>query len=79
MRIDKVNVYKVSLPFKGDFPISRKKEPFANNIVVQVISDQEKIEGYGEGAPVKFVTGETQEGTAKNLANLIKKSSFTGN
>lgn len=76
MKIDKISVYKISLPFTGDFSISRKKGSSANNIVVEVTGEQGEIKGYGEGAPVKFVTGETQEGSAKNVSNFAQKNSF---
>jgi L-alanine-DL-glutamate epimerase-like enolase superfamily enzyme len=76
MKINTINIYKVSLPFRGDFSISRKKEPSANNIVVEVIVEQEEIKGYGEGAPVKFVTGETQEGAAKSAGHFAQQKFF---
>jgi len=76
MKIDKVNVHKVSLPFTGDFSISRIKGPCANNVVVEVIADRGEIEGCGEGAPVEFVTGETQEGVANSVANFVQRNSF---
>ena len=79
MKIDKVNVYKISLPFTGDFSISRKQGSSANNVVVEVIADQGEIEGYGEGAPVEFVTGETQEGVARSVAAFVQKKSFPWN
>jgi len=76
VRIDRVNIYKISLPFTGDFSISRKKGSSANNIIVEIIADQGKIRGYGEGAPVKFVTGETQERVTKSVNNFTQKNSF---
>lgn len=76
MKIDKVNVYKISLSFTGDFSISRRKGSSAKNVVVEVVADQGEIEGYGEGAPVEFVTGETQEGVAKSVSNFVQKNSF---
>jgi L-alanine-DL-glutamate epimerase-like enolase superfamily enzyme len=76
MKINKVNIYKVSLPFTGDFSISRKKGPSANNIVVEVVADKGEIKGYGEGAPIRFVTGETQESAAKSASRFAQKDSF---
>ena len=60
MKINKINIYNVFLPFTADFSISRKKGTSANNIIVEIIADHGEIKGYGEGAPVEFVTGETQ-------------------
>ena len=76
MKINKVNIYKVSLPFTGDFSISRKKGSSANNIVVEVVADKGEIKGYGEGAPIRFVTGETQESAAKSASRFVQKDSF---
>jgi len=76
MKINKVNIYKISLPFAGDFSISRKKGPSANNIVVEVVADKGEIKGYGEGAPIRFVTGETQESAAKSANRFVQKNSF---
>jgi len=76
VKINKVNVYKISLPFTGDFSISRKKGSSANNIVVEVVADKGEIKGYGEGAPIRFVTGETQERAAKSASRFVQKNSF---
>jgi len=76
VKIDKVNVYKISLPFTGDFSISRKKGSSANNIVVEVIADQGVIRGYGEGAPVEFITGETPESAVRSVSYFIQKNTF---
>ena len=76
MKINKVTIYRVSLPFVGDFSISRKKGSSANNIVVEVVADKGEIKGYGEGAPIQFVTGETQESAAKSASRFVQKDSF---
>jgi L-alanine-DL-glutamate epimerase-like enolase superfamily enzyme len=76
MKINKVNIYKISLPFTGDFSHSRKKGSSANNIIVEVIANQGEIKGYGEGAPRRYVTGESQESAAKTVVNLIQEDSF---
>jgi len=76
VRIDRVNIYKISLPFTGDFSHSRKKGSSANNIIVEVLANQGKIRGYGEGAPRSYVTGESQESAAKTVVNLIQEDSF---
>ncbi len=76
MRIDRVNIYKISLLFTGDFSHSRKKGSSANNIIVEVLANQGEIKGYGEGAPRLYVTGESQESAAKNVAKLTQGDSF---
>jgi L-alanine-DL-glutamate epimerase-like enolase superfamily enzyme len=76
MRIDKVNVYKVQLAFRGDFSISRMRGLSSNTIVVEVIGDKGEIRGYGEGVPIEFVTGETPDSAMKNVKLLIQKDCF---
>ena len=67
MRIDRVNVYKILLPFIREFSISRLTDPCSNIIVVEVIADQGKIKAYGEGVPVEFITGETPQSAVKSV------------
>lgn len=76
MRIDRVNVYNILLPFTGDFSISRITGLSSNIIVVEVIADQGEIKGYGEGVPVEFITGETPESTAKSVRLFLQKDFF---
>ena len=76
MKIGKINVYKMLLPFSGDFSHSRKKGSSADNIVVEIIDEQGKINGYGDGAPRLYVTGESQESATKSVSNLAQKNFF---
>ena len=74
MKIDEIRIHPVTLPFRGDFSHSCKKGSFAKNMVVEVIADKGNIEGYGEGAPRLYVTGETQETTAASLKSMVKRN-----
>jgi muconate cycloisomerase len=76
MVLDTVNVYKVSIPFSGEFSHSRSKKTSANNIVVEVVAEQGTIVGYGEGAPRHGVTGESQESAIDSIGLFIKSSTF---
>ena len=76
MRIDRVNIYQVLLPFKADFSHSRRKGASAKNIIVEVVADQRGIKGFGEGAPRTFVTGERPESSANSIKLLIERNSF---
>lgn len=76
MRIDRINVYKILLPFTGDFSISRLQGLSSNTVVVEMVADQEKIRGYGEGLPVKFVTGETPDSVLDSIRLLSKKDTY---
>ncbi|KAF5429290.1 L-alanine-DL-glutamate epimerase, partial [Candidatus Methanophagaceae archaeon] len=76
MQINKVNVYQVLLPFSADFTHSLRKRSSVKNIVAEVIAEQGKIKGYGEGAPRSYVTGETQENAAKTIKRFVEKNNF---
>ena len=76
MKIGKINIYNILLPFSGDFSHSLKKGSSANNIVVEVIADTGEIKGYGEGAPRPYVTGESKESATKSISHFLKKQSF---
>jgi L-alanine-DL-glutamate epimerase-like enolase superfamily enzyme len=76
MRIHKVNIYKISLPFTADFSHSRRKGNYAENVIVEVITGNGEIKGYGEAAPRTYVTGESQESAAKNASQFLHKDSF---
>ena len=75
MRIDRINVFSISLPFIREFSISRLTDLCSNIIVVEVIADQGKIKGYGEGLPVEFITRETPESAVRNVG-LFGRNSF---
>ncbi|MBW2003946.1 MAG: hypothetical protein JRI72_04945 [Deltaproteobacteria bacterium] len=76
MRINRVHVYKILLPFQGDFFSARKKSAYAKNIMVEIVGDKRDIRGYGEGAPRQDETGESQASAAKKATELIKRTSF---
>lgn len=76
MRLDKVIIHQVKLPFSFDFSHSLRKRAYVNNIIVEIIAEQEKIIGYGEGAPRSYVTGESIESTVKSIRQFIKHDMF---
>ena len=76
MVLERINVYKVSIPFLREFAHSRSKKASANNIVVEIIAKQGEVLGYGEGAPRLGVTGETQESAIDSIGHSIKRDSF---
>ena len=76
MRIDNISVYPVLLPFSSEFSHSLRKRNSVKNIIVQVVAQQGKIKGYGEGAPRSFVTGESQESAARSIYHFITLDNF---
>lgn len=76
MRINKVILHQVRLPFSFDFSHSLRKRSYVNNIIVEIIAEHGEITGYGEGAPRSYVTGESSESTAKSIRHFIEKDTF---
>ena len=76
MKIEKINIYNITLPFKGEFSISQLKGFSTNLIIVESVAHGGEMMGYGEGLPIAFVTGETLEGTLENIRTLTRKESF---
>lgn len=76
MQIQQVNIYKTLIPFSGDVSHSMKKGAFSKNFVVEVVGQEGKIKGYGEGAPREYVTGEYHKDVLKNTVKLIREGLF---
>jgi muconate cycloisomerase len=76
MQIDKIHIHPVLLPFSAEFSHSLRQRSSVKNIVVEVVSEQERISGYGEGAPRSYVTGESQKSTVKSISRFIQKDTF---
>ncbi|MEA3361294.1 MAG: enolase C-terminal domain-like protein [Thermodesulfobacteriota bacterium] len=76
MKIGKVNIYPIRLPFSFEFSNSLRKRLSVNNIVVEIAANHGEIAGYGEGAPRSYVTGESQDSATKNIIRLLRKDTF---
>jgi len=76
VRIDKVIIHRVTLPFLSDFSHSLRKRSYVNNIIVEIVAEKDGIIGYGEGAPRSYVTGESQESAAKSIYGFIQRDNF---
>jgi L-alanine-DL-glutamate epimerase-like enolase superfamily enzyme len=76
MKINQIKVYKVSLSFKMDFSHALAKGASADNIVVEIIADEGKIKGYGEGTPRRYVTGESQHEAVDYLREIVHENTF---
>ncbi len=74
MLIDKITVHALSIPFKMAFSHARKKGKSAESLVVQVQAGA--INGYGEGAPRIYVTGEDLEGACNAVESMVRHSVF---
>ena len=76
MKIDQIIIHQLLLPFSRDFSHSKRKGAFAKNIVVGIKAYHGDIEGYGEGSPRLYVTGESQESAAKSIRQLTQENTF---
>jgi L-alanine-DL-glutamate epimerase-like enolase superfamily enzyme len=76
MRIDRINIYCLNLPFNAEFSHALANRIVAKNILVEIITYQDRINGYGEGAPRYYVTGESQEASIGNVVDFINSYSF---
>ena len=76
MRINKVIIHQVRLPFLFDFSHSLRRRSYVNNIIVEIIAEHGEIKGYGEGAPRSYVTGESPESAAKSIRHFIHQNTF---
>ena len=76
MNIEKIHVYQVTLPFMGDFSISRVQGFSSTRVIVEIIASGGTIQGYGEGVPIAFVTGETPDSTVQNTVSLVTSAGF---
>lgn len=79
MKIDKIHIYPVDLPFSFEFAHAQRKRSSVKNVIVEVIAENGKIKGYGEGAPRSFVTGESQRSSLQNIHRFVKQDHFPWN
>ena len=76
MKIRTIYAYKVTLPFKATFSHSQKDARSADNIVVEIVTYEQELRGYGEGGPRPYVTGETQESAIRSVKSLCLHETF---
>jgi muconate cycloisomerase len=79
MKIATINAYKVTLPFKITFSHSQKTARSVDNIVVEILTTEQELRGYGEGGPRPYVTGETQESAMSSVLRLCRNDGFPWN
>ena len=76
MKISSINVYKITLPFRFTFSHSQKDATSVDNIVVEILTSEDELRGYGEGGPRPYVTGETQDTAVKAIELLCRDGCF---
>jgi muconate cycloisomerase len=70
MKLVAAIAYALRIPFVESFGHSASERRWSDSVVVQV-RDESGVEGYGEGAPRPYVTGETVETMLDHLAHEL--------
>lgn len=70
MRLVSATLYALRIPFVGTFTHSFGRRRSCDSVVVRVVAD-DGTEGYGEGVPRPYVTGETTELMIEHLARRL--------
>ena len=76
MKINKIIVHSVNLPFSFQFSHALRERSSVKNIIVEVVAEKGAVKGYGEGAPRSFVTGESQQSSIQSIQRLVKLDHF---
>jgi len=67
MKLVSATIYTLRIPFTESFKHSAKERTFCDSVVIRV-RDAAGTEGFGEGVPRPYVTGETSEAMVQHLA-----------
>jgi muconate cycloisomerase len=70
MRLVAATIYALRIPFVESFRHSTSERRWSDSVIVRV-RDEIGTEGFGEGAPRPYVTGETVETTLEHLAGEL--------
>jgi L-Ala-D/L-Glu epimerase len=70
MRLTAATLYALRIPFVESFSHSATERRCTDSVVVRV-RDETGVEGFGEGAPRPYVTGETAESVLAHLAGEL--------
>lgn len=70
MRIRSCTIYAISVPFVETFSHSAKRRARSDSVVVRLEAWDGSV-GYGEGAPRRYVTGETTEASIEHIRRVL--------
>ncbi len=76
MRIKKLNLYHLALPFSGEFSLSIRKGLMSQTVILELVGENPSIRGYGEGIPIASVTGETPESVIRDVLHFTADPLF---
>lgn len=69
MRITSISMRKLNIKLNGTFKVAFAEIDYSENVLIKIETD-EGVTGYGEAAPLAFVTGETADGVIAILEML---------
>ncbi len=69
MRVKRVDVYKVRLPYKQPFTIALGTSDYSVDVVVRLEDDEGRV-GWGEASPAKRIIGESEDTIVAALKSL---------
>jgi muconate cycloisomerase len=78
MQVERLDLYRITIPFQGHFAMSREKRGSLTRVVVELSANQGKVKGHGEAVPIEFVTGETPETVVKDVASYVSEGLLPG-
>jgi muconate cycloisomerase len=70
MKLVSATIYALAIPFVEAFYHSASARRWCDSIVVRV-RDEDGVEGYGEGTPRPYVTGETGDAMVRHLSTAL--------
>jgi len=76
MQVERINLFRITLPFQKKYAISKEERRSLTRIVVEVAANQGNLKGHGEGIPIESVTGETPETVIRDLTSFACESFF---
>jgi L-alanine-DL-glutamate epimerase-like enolase superfamily enzyme len=72
MKLVNFNIMEISIPFQSEFKHSLASRKASNSVIFEIIADNGK-NGFGEGAPREYVTGESIISTIRTLQTVSEK------
>jgi muconate cycloisomerase len=70
MRLAAATIYALDIPFVEAFRHTAAERAASDSVVVRVVTDT-GVEGFGEGVPRDYVTGESPDGLVEHLAGTL--------
>jgi len=70
VKLTSATIYALDIPFVETFRHTAAERAASDSVVIRVVTDT-GVEGFGEGAPRGYVTGESVEGVIEHLGGVL--------